>query len=52
MPKGIFERNKIGVVYGRPLGSKNSPKIQIMTQEENAEMSAKVLEMDKKEVQA
>ena len=51
MPKGIFER-KAGIKYGRPKGSVNKPRIKIMTPEQNAEMSAKVLEMDKKEVQA
>jgi len=51
MPKGIFER-KAGVKYGRPMGSKNAPKIKIMNDAENTEMSAKVAEQDKKEEQA
>ena len=51
MPKGIFER-KAGIKYGRPKGSVNKPRIKMMNDAENAEMSAKVLEMDKKEVQA
>ena len=51
MPKGIFER-KAGIKYGRPMGSKNAPKIKIMTPEENLEMQKKVEEQDKKEEKA